>query len=326
MKQSLFINNFINALKQKVDKRSILVSLISETLDIEKESASRRLNGSVNFSADEMAILALKLNISLDGSLFNGSEHFHFPSFTMHSPMKAQSINTLALGIESDLQQLSNIIDWESTDYGSMITHLPLEFIIPHESLVKFSYFKWGYYYVGTSEFENYENWEVPNEFFKLNDKIIRLKSKLEKALYIWDNSVIWGYVNDIKYFASIGIMNSDSLKLVKEELHDMLYKFENMLKGIGPASIPMKNVDIYISEVNLGAGFIYLISENKWCSNFYTYFVGSGYNEDYNTTIQLREWMNSMKKICTLISGSGIKERKLFFNEQHQVVDTINI
>lgn len=324
MKHSVLSNKFVNVLQQKINKRSQLVSFISETLEIERESASRRLNRSVNFTIEEMGILALKLGISLDGLLYSNGEHFHFPSFVMHSPMELDSINSLAFKIESDLESLSRIILSDPAEYGAMFTYPPLEFLLPYNFLLKFTYFKWGYYYTSSSHFDNYATWEIPKKLLKLNERLVGIISKLEKVFYIWDNCVIWSFVNDIIYFASIGSLNEEDVKQIKAELHNMLYNFEEMLKNNSVLQGP-KEIDIYIADVNLGAGFSYLVSENNWCSSFYTYFVGADFSDDYSTTMQLRQWMNSMKKICTLISGSGVRERKNFFNQQHKIVDIIN-
>jgi len=324
MKHSIFLNKFINALHQKIKKRSYLVSFISETLEIERESASRRLNRSVNFTIEEMGTLALKLGISLDGLLYSNGEHFHFPSFVMHSPMELDSIDSLAFKIESDLDNLSNIILSEPSEYGAMFTYPPLEFLLSYNYLLKFSYFKWGYYYTSSSHFNNYTTWEIPKKLLKLNERLLYLISKLEKVFYIWDNSVIWSYVNDIVYFASIGSLNKDDIKQIKAELHTMLYQFEEMLKNNNSVLQGPKEIEIYITDVNLGAAFSYLMSKNKRCSSFYTYFIGADFNDDYSTTTQLHDWMNSMKKICTLISGSGVRERRNFFNQQHRIVDAM--
>ena len=324
MRHSVLSNKFINALQQKINKRSHLVSFISETLEIERESASRRLNKSVNFTIEEMGMLALKLGISLDGLLYSNVEHFHFPSFVMHSPMELESINSLEFKIESDMESLNRIILSDPAEYGAMFTYPPLEFLLPYNLLLKFAYFKWGYYYTRSSHFNNYATWKIPQKLLKLNEKLIGIISRLEKVFYIWDNCVIWSFVNDIIYFASIGSLNKNDVKLIKAELHTMLYNIEEMLKNNSLLQGP-KEIDVYIADVNLGAGFSYLLSEKNWCSSFYTYFVGADFNDDYNTTIQLRNWMNSMKKVCTLISGSGVRERKNFFNQQHRIVDIIN-
>ncbi len=324
MKHSVLSNKFINALQQKISKRSRLVSFISETLEIERESASRRLNKSVNFTIEEMGVLALKLGISLDGLLYSNGEHFHFPSFVMHSPMMLESINSLVLKIESDLESIGRIILNEPAEYGAIFTYPPLEFLLPYNFLLKFTYFKWGYYYTNSSCFDNYSTWEIPQKLLKMNEKLVDIISKLEKAFYIWDNCAIWSFVNDIIYFASIGSLNNDDVKHIKVELHNMLYRFEETLKNSTALKGP-KEVDVYIADVNLGAGFSYLLSENNWCSSFYTYFIGADFSDDYSTTIQLRNWMNSMRRVCTLISGSGVRERKNFFNQQHKIVNIIN-
>ncbi|MDU1904365.1 MAG: hypothetical protein E6772_06220 [Dysgonomonas sp.] len=325
MKYSSLLNNFIDTLHQRINKRNRLVSFISETLEIERESASRRLSGKVNFSIEEMGILALKLGISLDNLLYRQGEHFHFASFTMYSPMQAQSINTLTLGIEADIELLS-IIEDEPTEYGSMFTSLPLEFVIPYKSLLKFIYFKWGYYYLATSDFEDYASWEVRKDLLTHSYKIKKLNNKLNRVIYIWDISVIWSFVKDVIYFSSIGALNKEDIKTIKEKLHEMLYQLKETIKRDDSSLTVSREIEMYISTVHLGADFSYLISENKNYSNFHTYFIGTGYNNDYKTTTQLRDWINSMKKVCSLISGSGARERNLFFEEQHNIVDTIDV
>ncbi len=325
MKYSSLLSNFIDILHPKINKRNKLVSFISESLEIERESASRRLNGKVNFSIEEMGILAIKLGISLDNLLYNQGEHFHFPSFIMYSPMQAQSINTLTLGIEADIELL-NIIYEEPSEYGSIFTFLPLELVVPYASLLKFTYFKWGYYYLGSSDFENYTTWEIPKDLLTHSYKLIRLNSKLKKAVYIWDTSVTWSFVNDIMYFSSIGALKEDDIKTIKEELHEMLHQLEKIIKKDYSSPVLFQEIDMYISTVHIGVNLSYLISESKKYSNFHTYFIGTGYKEDHKTTIQIREWINSMKKVCTLISGSGARERKIFFNQQHKIADMISI
>jgi len=55
-----------------------------------------------------------------------------------------------------------------------------------------------------------------------------------------------------------------------------------------------------------------------------YDVLLGIKYSDDYKICIKIREWINSMKKLCTLISDSGIRERRMFFNDQHEVVDKL--
>ncbi|MDU1891226.1 MAG: hypothetical protein E6767_11090 [Dysgonomonas sp.] len=325
MKQSNFLNNFINALYQKIKRRSDLVLFISETLNIERDAASRRLNKKVYFNVEEIGTLSLKLGISLDSLLNNTNYHFHSPPFSIHFPMEAQSMNQLANKIESDLQILGNVCA-EQAECGFIFTFPPIEFLIPYKHLLKFAYFKWGYYYVGASDFNNYATWETPESLLMLNDKIMEVYNRWEKVLYIWDISAIWSLVKDIMYFNSLDSLNHNDTKVLKVELHDMLYQLETKMSGASPYPIHSREIDTYVSGVHIGANFSYYISENSSYNTFHTYFAGTNYNDDHQTSIQLKEWMNSMKKVCSLISGSGARERKLFFDEQHKIVDAIGI
>lgn len=325
MKQVSFLDNFIDVLSQKIDKRSQLVSFISEALNIERDSASRRLNQKVAFSVEEVSILSVKLGISLDSMLIGAKEHFRSPPFSVHAPMRLQSIDILATKIESDLQILDNMCN-EPAEFGFIFIYPPIEFFIPYKNLLKFTYFKWGYYHTNSLDFHNYSMWKIPQNLLRLNDKIVNIYNKWEKILYIWDISAIWSFVKDVTYFHSIGFLNANETETIKNELDDMLYGMEKMIIGADSDSTQSRNIEMYVSSVHMGANFSYYISKKLFYNTFHTYFAGTNYNDDYQTTVQLRDWMNSMKKVCSLISGSGARERKLFFNEQHEIVDTINL
>ena len=98
----------------------------------------------------------------------------------------------------------------------------------------------------------------------------------------------------------------------------------EQVAAGISINYFDPNKIQIYISTVQMGGELAYYISNEKQYSSFHTYFIGSKFSDDHQICMQVRDWIDSMKKVCTLISNSGAKERVLFFNEQHQIVDNI--
>lgn len=324
MAQSDLLDIFINALHGKINKKSDLVNFVADSLNIEKESAYRRLNRKVYFSISEMGVLASKLGISIDGILKYKYGYTSPPTYVMYIPKTAQSINDLIEKMRIDAMVLKDLSKG-STECGQTFNSLPIEFVIPYNNLLKFFYFKWGYYFVGSDGFNDFSSWKMPVNLISANETIVDVLKNLSSLTYLWDMSSIWCLAKDIAYFQSIYALTIDDVEVLKYELHRMLYDMEKVAEGISINYFDSTKIQIYISTIHLGMHFTYFISDSKWYSSFHTYFVGSNYSDDHETCTQTRDWMNSMKKVCTLISNSGAKERRLFFGEQHKIVDNIN-
>jgi len=325
MTQLDLLNNFINALHSKIRKKSELVNFISESLNIEKDSAYRRLSKKVYFSITEMGVLASKLGISID-SLFDHKfgGYRSTPAYTLHCPKSQNSMNHLLNWMESDLRILQDITN-ESTDAGVIFNSLPIEFVMSYDNLLKFMYFKWGYYFVNSSEFKNFSLWKMPAKLELASGEIRNVYKNLETMTYIWDVVSLSCLAKDIVYFYHLQSLTADDVESIKRDLNRMLDDIEKVADGISTDLFDSSKIQIYVSTVHLGTYFSYYISDKKWYSSFHSFFIGSNFSDDYDNCIQVREWMNSMKKVCTLISHSGAKERRLFFDEQHRIVNSIN-
>lgn len=313
---------FVESLKGKFNKRSELVNYISETLRIEREPASRRLSGRVSFSVTEIGILAEKLGISLDSLLFK-TDSRHIIPFHMEYPKGRTSFDNIIEVLESSVLQLQELSK-EPADIGTIFDSLPVEFFVPYPDLCKFLYFKWGHFFVGSSEFKDYAKWQIPPKLDSLHKQIIELYDCYRSVIYIWDNPAIWNLANDIRYLMQIDILKADDAQKVKADIHQMLNDLEDIASGGSWNGLTLENSEFYVSSINIGMTLSYIMGDSKSISFFKTYFVHSYASEDRNFCIHARSWINSMKKVSTLISGSGEKERTLFFKEQHKIVDMI--
>jgi len=326
MNKLTFLDNFINVLYIKIEDKAQLISFISKTLNIERDPASRRLNKKVNFTIEEVGILALKLEISLDNLLRFPNDFFRSPQYQLHSPKTVPTMDIFTSWLGSSLNMIGNVC-LEPTEYGNIFTYPSMEFLVHYKNLLKAAYYKWGYYHVDSlSDFKYYSTWEVPEELLNLNRMMIDVFKKVRKAIFIWDASTIWSYVNDINYFISIGSIDYNDAKIIKNELHQMLSDIEDLTSGRNNHLSGPKRLEIYISNTNIGASYFYFKSHKEGYNSFRTDYIHTLYNNDYQTTNRTCEWIHSMKRICTLISESGDRERRIFFENQHKIVDTIPI
>jgi hypothetical protein len=320
--QISLLDEFIKALHKKFDKRSDLVQFITDTLKIGKDSASRRLNKKVYFNIDEMGILASELGISLDLFLsYRQGYPFSVP-YVLTPPMNYSSIDILTRTVAKSLSYTGNM--GENAELGNMFTFPPVEFLVPYKNLLKFAYFKWGHFNVRSDAFSDYSLWTVPKDLADLSATVLTNYRKYKKVLYIWDVASIWYMMKDIKYLQSVYALDDKNAELIKLDIHKMLYDIEKFAQGNKSDIFGAKEVEFYVSTGPVGCHFSYYMNGSHGCSIYRSFFVGSDNVSSYEMCTQIKEWMHSLKKACILISESGTRERKIFFNEQHAMVDTI--
>lgn len=311
MKQLSFIDDFINTLHLKFKKRSLLVNFIAENLKIEKESASRRLSKKVAFTIDEVAILSLKLDISLD-SLLKKDEEINF------SPIKVSSSDELLDMVKVNISFIDTMSD-KATDMGCIFNAIPIEFCVPFPYLCKFFYYKWECYAMPKKITANYSTWKLPDKVTELNAEIIRILNKYRKIFYIWDLSAIARHVQELAYFEKLNLIDSDDIYLIKNDLHKMLHMFEAVADN--QEKLVNGDISFYISDnyIDLNA-YYYHNKEHLLCTS-QIHFIKSAVGKNKIICKNIYNWINSMKDVSILISGDNEKERKLFFNEQHKII-----
>jgi len=313
---------FIKALIEKIPKRSDLINIISDLLIIEREPASRRLSGKVLFSIQEMGLLAKKFEISLDHLLHKDEKYQWIPMF-LKSPVSISSVDLLWDRIYDMLNHMSAIAQ-EPTRLGYVLNSLPIEFFVHHPDLMKFMFFKWGYYFVGTEEFDNYSQWVVPEKMSTIKDDCEALFENITNTFYIWDTSIIWTLAKEIQIFYEMHVITTEEKDAIKNDLKASLINLEQYLKGTFKPRISSPNLEFHVSTLNLGFTCWYLSTMKRQAFFFQTNFTYSTIEEGYSGFEHMEKWMHSLTEVSVLLSKSGQVHRRLFFEEQHNIIDSI--
>lgn len=259
---------FIKVLYSKLHKKDI-VNAVAEILRLEKDAAYRRLNGKVNFSAREIGIVCDKLDISLDG-LMRKDDKFTWLPFILEHPMKVRSMDELFDVIDACLRQVSQI-NPQTGETGNIYSGLPMEVYLYSPVLTKFMFFKWGHYFVGTEEFNNYSGWKLPQRADGLLERLNAVYN-FNKAFYIWDESLILSLAKEIRYFHKIHVITTQEKEEIKDLLKDMLTKIERCLNGTYTPTIGMlQQAAFYVCSMALGFTSNYFMSENVQSITFNT-------------------------------------------------------
>ncbi len=321
MKTADLHEEFLNILFDKIPKKNI-VNSISDMLKLEKDAAYRRLCGKVNFSVREMGIIADKMGISLDQLIHKGNEMVWMP-FSLRHPVKMGTMDIVFDMIDSCFERMARS-DSQTGEMGNIYTTLPMEYYLYSPVLTKFMFFKWGHYFVGTDEFNDYANWTPPS---KLNGLLERLKAvyNFDKTYYIIDDSLISSLAKEICYFHRMHIITAGEMEEIKDALKDMLTKLEQCLSGLYIPTVGIaREAAFYVCPMPLGFTSNYFLSENIQCIIFQTNFNFCMIEDNRENFFKLKEWVDSFRGISTMLSRSGRIERRLFFKSQHEVLDYI--
>lgn len=316
---------FIDAINEKIPRKTDLVNFVADTLFIEKDSAYRRLSGKVSFSAREIGIITDKLGISLDKLMHRSNEEQIWLPFILEHPLKVRSLETLLDVTEQCIVQMNDIVK-EPAEVGNIHSTMPIEFYLHSPVLTKFFFFRWGHFFVGSKEYDNYSEWELPQKVVELGEQLIAAY-KFEKIFYIWDDAIIWLHCREIVNMHKMGVITTDEKNELKQAFKDLLSKLEQAFSGVSIPEMPfdINKTSFYVSSIHLGFTCNYFVSGK--CKHFITMqtiFSFCLIDNNIETFHRLKDWTDSFKGISTLLSQSGRIERKIFFDNQRNIIDYV--
>ena len=310
----------IDAIRERMPDGANVANILMDLLYIGKEAVYRRLRGEVPFTLSEAAVISQKLGVSLDkltGASFGGNALFDLNLLHYDNPVETYySIIDDYAGIfgyakddpEAELNTSSNII--------------PQTIYLKYEQLSKFRMFKWLYQHTQSNYVQCYEELTLPAKLLERQRDFVAETQNIQKTCYIMDSLVFRYMVNDIRYFASAHLIPEEDLLLLKGELLELLDEMERVAtagrfdKG--------NEVKLYISNVNFEATYSYVESKLHNIGLIRVFAINSITSKDPEMFEQIKEWIQSQKKFSTLISHSGEMQRRQFFAQQRELIDSL--
>lgn len=322
MKTPNLNDRFIHALKCRFTRKEIKYQT-AVMLGLSLDAAYRRISGEVLFTPREIGIVCKNLGISLDRLLDRPTDNVVWMPFILEMPLRNRSMEDLFILIDFSLERIGNIVEntGYSSEFGSLYNTLPLEFYIHSPVLTKFMFFQWGHNYIGSEEFEDYSQWQLPEELCNLSERVKAVYT-FDSSYYVWDSALMWYLVRDINRLHLIRVITTNEMIEIREALKDMLSKIEMTLNGTYVPSIGMvPGMTFYVSNINLGFTNHYFSSGDKHFVTFLTNFSYSMIENNPESFNKMKDWTDSFRKVSKQLSSSGRIERKLFFNNQHHII-----
>lgn len=310
----------LEAVSFKLPRGTSMAQVLMDTLSIGKEATYRRIRGEVPLSMYEAAILVKKFNISIDtiiettlseNSVFELKTQRFYDFREKDYYMLYEYLNTLkyaATESYSDQVFASNI-------FPQFPSHM-------YCMLAKYSSFRWVYMNQGSNIMKAFNELEYPDEFLRVGKEIVQATMNIKNTCYIWDSSIFYRIVQEIKYFSKIQLIDKENIQRLKEDLSSLLAFIEDI--AISGKFENGNKVQIYISNLNSDTSYLYLDTEHMHISMIGAFEPNHAVALDKKTLSKIKERILSLKRISYLISESGEMQRIQFIKEQREIINAL--
>lgn len=321
MKYQVLFENFIGAVKDSIPRNTKVSAVLTDILKIEKEAVYRRLRMEVPFTFTEIANVSQHLGISMDDIIDCNTPKtrpLHLKFIEYANPMEVDYIileHFLAL-----VKQLKAASDSEVTFSCST---LPSVLYLNYETITRFYLFKWSYMYGETGGVKRFDEIVIPPRLRQIQQELVSEARHIRTTNYIADNMLFNSLVNDIKYFESIHLISSEDVQVLKKELLQFIDDTET-LAASGRHAGTNNLVNLYVSNINFETCYTCAETPDMHVGMIKAFILNSVASQDDLTFQKIKNWLQSLKRVSTLISQSGEQQRILYFEKQRDTVNTL--
>ncbi len=310
-------HRFVDMLAERIPHKSVLANQLADLLDIEKESVYRRLRKEIPFTFTEVGTIAARLGISLDRlvNVSHAEESLNYiwesyEEYYLFQPEKLVNFNRF----------LPHILEDSQNEAGFIMNTFDPFFFSNYNNLSRFILFKWMYKY-RKELYTHYEEVEPDEEYQKLRKECIKNLLQLEYRSYIFDPNILVSFINDIRYFQSIHLIDDKSIDSIKNDLFGVLSDLQqSALRGTYLDTD--KVFELYIADISIGQCCSYIGSDKRYMSILIAFEMLTCMSFQQRNYEAVKNWYHRVKGLSTQISISGEKSRLLFFDEQRILLD----
>jgi len=295
------------------------IDYLMDILELGRESVYRRLKGDIPFTLKEVMSLSANLGFSVDELISEAKAELATFGITSKDSLNAQqsfhSIQESYHDVMHDLHQSAN-----SSLEISMSRAISF-LISDRDTLHKFFYYKWIHQYEKVPLNYYLADINVPENVKNICRKTLYYAKHINTVI-IFEPAIFYNLFQEIKYFYQRKLISAEEMKLLKEELKDLLQYMEEIVQnGVNDTGV---DVHMYVSSLHIGNNSMY-IERGKQAFTFMGIHSGSSiYTKDKQICLMHKAWIDSLKKYSTLISNSNERMQADFFNQQYSYLEEL--
>ncbi|MCD8184513.1 MAG: hypothetical protein LUE99_17225 [Bacteroides sp.] len=318
--KNYIVEDLIYKMKERLPKGKNLANCLAETLCIGKEAVYRRLRGEVAFTFDEIAVISTSLGISIDQVIGNHSSNRVTVDLNLlHSPDLYESYYEI-------MEHYQHFTDFAKDDKSSEIytatNTIPFTLYSSYYYLSKFRLCRWMYQNGKIKTPYSLADMQIPKKIIDAHKKLSDNIRRSRKAYFIWDTGIFHSFVKEIKYFAELGLVSAHDVTALKEELQRLLVELEHL--SIEGKFNEDNELYIYLSNINFEATYSFISKKDLQISLIRVFSINSMDSQSPDICQMQKNWIQSLRRHSTLITGSGEAQRIIYFGQQKQIIETL--
>jgi len=324
--QSAIQEILFQTIRSKMAPNISFVHDLSDLLKISYDSAYRRIRGEKELTLEELKIISLHYQISID-SLFNfRSNHVIFNSM---------AIGEDGLDIEKWLQSLLAAIKIIHAAREKEIIYaakdIPVFYYFEFPEIAAFKIYFWNKALIPSGGYENKMlTLEAPEKLYETGRQLLSHYIRTP-TIEIWSEETICSVLRQIEYcFVSGFFVNTGDVFRLCDVLESWLDHVQSQaehgfqyLRGTTPEGVP-NSFRFYHNEVLVTDNIILVTTDGRKTS-YNTYnVINQLITSNPVFCNQVENSLRNLMQKSTLISGTSAKERHRFFNILHEKVRSL--
>jgi len=307
----------IEKIQQNIPQGENVVKYLTSKLGISKESAYRRIRGSVSFPLEEVQKLSLDLNFSVDDIIRKGT-----PKVANREDNRDDLLRTHINSIKDFTDTLVGHTGQKSIFFSSNRILFP--YVLEYDALFDLFFFGQIHKNQLFNGIRSFSELPVSQEIQSVRKSIIDRFPSFDHREYILGRDLFSGLTKKIQYFRRLKLISEKEVEVLKIEMLQILQKMETEMEtGHNEKG---EECLYYFSWLDVDVNAIYVDCGDKlvglcWC--FGVSNVPHFYSNLQDYTIM--EWLESQKRYTILISQSSEFIRSEFIERQKGFIESID-
>lgn len=307
---------FFENLEKTLPEHLTLNQALIKTLKINKDAASRRINGKTPITYSEACALSKAYGINLTPAQSTQFSNVVFG----YVPFKSKQVDS-----KHFFQTISGLLQEMTSQKNAHLLHVAPEVPIYHcynyPKLLNFRLFYWGKYLLNNP----YYSKRIFNEV-DIDANITKHAKKAYEnyctvpSTEIWTPQTIQSIVSQLHFCIETGdFANQSEVESVLNEVTQMMQHIKQMAEENNKAFDHDKKMNVpfmfYKIDVNINTSNLLAIMDSQKVS--YQQFNAINFMSTTQSDFceENLEWIQNIQSKSSLLSGAGIVERQRFFN-----------
>jgi len=313
-----YSERFIEAVKRALPEEVPIAAYLIENLPIQREAVYRRLRGEILFNFSEVAVIAQKLNISIDNII--NVWNIDKVSFDTNLIDHVSPANNYTGLLENHLNLLERLNFLDKVSFKAAFNTIPYSFFLSYESIAKFQLYKYSFN-VCNEHMKPYSDFKVSREIKTIQEKCRHTMTQLDSFEYILDKRLFMYLAEDIAQFHEMKLLTDAEKRKLKDEVLLMLSDIEEVsMTGLSKAT--KKPTSIFISNIHFDTSYILYQSESYEVAHFRLFTITGIRSDNSKICEKQKNWLESLKKNSTKITLSNAIFRNNFFKIQRTFIE----